>query len=140
MDEKQLLASALKYLGYRPRSQKEILDFLRKKTSDENQINQVVDQLVKLKLVNDTEFSDWLVKSRSRNRGSIFIKQDLKKRGIDTKNIAVNDLEIAQNLLKKKKFDDYQKAYSYLAYRGIPSSIIAQVLKKRYNGSNVNSD
>ena len=66
MDEKQLLASALKYLGYRPRSQKEILDFLRKKTSDENQINQVVDQLVKLKLVNDTEFSDWLVKSRSR--------------------------------------------------------------------------
>lgn len=132
-----LLSQSLKYLGYRPRSRKEIVDFLGKKTSDQNLINQILDQLTKLKLVNDSEFSDWLVKSRSRNRGSIFIKHDLKKRGVDSDSIQVNDLEIAINLLSKKTFADYQKAYRYLAYRGIPSGVIAQAWKKVYNKRDV---
>ena len=133
-----LLNSALKFLSYRPRSKKEITDFLHKRTSDDQQISQIIAKLDQLKLINDEEFTAWLVKSRSRNRGSIFIKQDLKKYGIDLKNVATNDLQTAINLLTKKKPQDYPKAYRYLAYRGIPSAIIAQAIKKVYNQRNVN--
>jgi len=137
-DKKYLLDSALKFLGYRPRSRKEITDYLNKKTDNENQISQILDQLDKLKLINDEEFTAWLVKSRSRNRGSIFIKQDLKKYGIEAKDLKTNDLEIAINLLNKKKPQDYNQAYRYLAYRGIPSSVIAHAIKSVYNKENVN--
>jgi len=145
--QKRLLDSALRFLGYRPRSQKEITDFLGKKTSDLTLINQTIEKLEKLKLISDSDFADWLVKSRSRNRGSIFIKQDLKKRGIDTASmdLSVNDQQTAISLLQKKAIswsklsyrDFYQKAFRYLGYRGFPSSIIAQAVKKVYNNDYV---
>jgi len=138
-DQKNILNSALKFLSYRPRSKKEITDYLTKKTSDETFINQTIEKLDLLKLINDEEFANWLVKSRSRNRGSIFIKQDLKKYGIDPKTISLksSDFDTAISLLNKKKFDDKNKAYRYLAYRGIPGNVIAQAIKTVYNSDNV---
>ena len=147
-DFKLLLQSALKILAIRNRSRKEIVDYLNKKTRNQDLTNQVINKLTELGLVNDAKFSQWLIESRSRSRprGKRLLVQELKAKGVDptTYNLQLttqDEVDLACKALQKKakswsnlSAKDYQlKAKSYLYARGFPWSAIEAAIKKGYN-------
>ena len=129
-----LLDSSLKFLSYRPRSKKEVQNFLRQKTKDDTLINQTIAKLENLKLINDAEFAKWLVESRSRSRprGNRLLQQELRQKGIDVE-ISVDEVELAKTALEKKNPKSRDQAIRFLQYRRFSWDTIAKVVKKRYN-------
>lgn len=137
---------ALKFLSYRPRSQKEIKDFLEKKGFDEMIITQVIELLRNQKIVNDEEFATWWTEQRqsARPHGKLFIKQELRQKGIDTSIIeetfgtAQDDFETAKTLFEKKRhiFEKYrgqeykQKVATFFQRRGFSWDVVQKLLKK----------
>lgn len=141
----KLLDSALRFLSYRPRSVKEVTDYLVKKiATGENikfhqaeespLIKKVIVKLKKYNYLNDQEFAKWLVSSRIRSstRGPLYLKLELKTKGVDPDIVesilegSVDELKLAKSALAKiaKKWhnlspiDLKKKVYQYLASRG----------------------
>ena len=129
-----LLDSALKILSLRPHSKQEVIKFLRKKTKDDTLINQIIEKLEKAKLINDEEFGRWVVESRSmsRPRGIRLLKQELKQKGVDI-DIDVDEVELAEKALEKKKSLSRDQTIRFLQYRGFSWESIEKVVRKRYN-------
>lgn len=153
MDEKLYLA-VLKYLGYRPRSEKEISEYLKKKiqklkdttvtANAEAIIKIIIAKLTKQKFLNDEEFARMWVRSRTsyRQKGRRLIQMELKQKGITQEIIEkvltqsheefASDLENAIQILerKRKRFETmdtqerFNKAGSMLARRGFDLDII----------------
>ncbi|QQY78968.1 regulatory protein [Keratinibaculum paraultunense] len=139
---------ALKFLTYRQRSEKEIIDKLRKKGFEESIIDDTLNYLKKYKLVDDVEFAKAFMKDKiNLNKfGPIRIKHELYKKGIDNtiieKVLEENDNEDeynrALNLAKKKlpsyKNDDknaiYRKLGGFLQRKGYSYDCIFKVLKE----------
>lgn len=136
---------AVKYLGFRPRSEKEIKDYLAKKIAQKNEIKYsiasqsplivlIVKKLKKYKYLEDEAFALWFLKSRikSKSRSLAVIKAELKTKGISSEIIekiityAPSDLAQAKNVLSKKairwqklaEVDFKRKAYTYLSSKG----------------------
>lgn len=133
-----LLDSALKYLSFRPRSRKEIIDFLHKKTSDSALIDQTISKLENLKLINDEEFAKWLIESRSRSRprGLRLLQQELAQKGVqlDARRYTLDaEPELARKALEKKKPKTRDQAIRFLQYRGFSWDSIAAAVKRAYN-------
>lgn len=76
---------ALRYRSYRPRSTKEIRDYLYKKGFDEKNIERALSYLQENKLLNDAEFARMLCRDRLTLKpvGKATMKQLLLKKGID---------------------------------------------------------
>lgn len=151
-DYQKLFAKALHFLSYRPRTKKEVIDNLKKKTEDETLINRIVAELEELKLVNDAEFARWLVESRSRSRpgGKRLLVRELQQKGIDKETLSEVELpedekELASRALTKKvalwqhlSYREFQvKAGRFLSSRGFSWSVIEDVVKKAYNTKDV---
>lgn len=85
---------ALRFLSYRPRSEKEVRDNLRRVKSrrgrkkveevDESLIDQVIQKLKEQKFLNDDEFAKWWIEQRTTVRPRSFrvIKIELRQKGI----------------------------------------------------------
>lgn len=120
----KLTNKSLRFLSFRPRSEKEIRDNLilaeKRKRRDEKSeiesdqygksIDKVIDKLKKLDQINDLEFACWWVEQRSRfnPRGTPIIKAELFKKGVDKEiiNEVLNkegEEELALKFLEKKK-------------------------------------
>lgn len=93
-----LLNKSFKFLSYRPRSEKEVRDYLLgkgklngiKKSNQESEqyeksVEEVINKLKKLKQVDDKEFANWLLWQRKKFRqwGDRLIKMELLQKGID---------------------------------------------------------
>src|SRR5436309_3472887 len=114
MDE-YWIARALRFLQIRPRSEKEIIDYLTKKNVPEKTIEGVLQYLKEKKYVNDTEFAHWWVDQRTRvkPKGKRFIAIELQQKGIardiiDASFVSegepiLSDKEKAVKILEKKK-------------------------------------
>lgn len=111
----RLYEKAVKFLSYRPRSEKEIRDNLlqklkltdkgeEEKKNFQKSIEQVLVKLRKLELVNDREFTIWWVEQRTKFRKSSprIIKSELFKKGIDK--------EIIEQVLNEAEIDPFQLA------------------------------
>lgn len=135
---------ALRFLSYRPRSEKEVRDRLRIKNQELGikNLNYIIDQVIqKLKeynFINDLEFARKWIESRMRfkPRSLRLMKLELKKKGVsddviqtiihDSKFMIHSDLEQARKLVEKRltryKGLDRQKIYEklgrYLASKG----------------------
>lgn len=136
---------AVKYLSFRPRSEKETKDYLAKKIAQKNEIKysiasqspliaSIVKKLKKNKYLDDYEFALWFLKSRikSKPRSLAVIKAELRTKGISSEIIekiityAPSDLDQAKNVLSKKAIrwqklaeaDFKRKAYTYLSSKG----------------------
>ena len=118
---------ALRFLSYRPRSEKEVRDYLKLKTSHfakasrdkqnsesgtENNIelliNKVIEKLKEKKFINDEEFAKGWIESRLKfkPRSMKLIKFELRHKGIDDELIdrLIHDSEfIIQNDLESAK-------------------------------------
>ena len=141
---------ALKYLARRPRSEKEVHDYLIKKKVPDTQIQLILSKLREQKLINDEEFAQWWVEQRNRFRpkGHRAIAFELKQKGIPAHIISnlepgtKNEEQLAKELIQKniKKYQGlsrqelYNKLGGFLARRGFDydtiTSCIDEVLGK----------
>lgn len=148
----------LNFLSYRPRSEKEILNYLRKnlfiKQAIANEIKRklqtkILKKLKKQKLLNDYQFAEWWVGQRlaHRPRGKMFLKAELLQKGIEKEIIdrvlsTINNqqLEILAGKIIDKKMKFYkklpelklkQKLFSHLARRGFDFSIIKKLIDEK---------
>ena len=134
----RLTNQALRFLSFRPRSEKEVRNYLiqKLKLSDqggeekqnfEKSIRLVIEKLKHLGQINDEDFAKWWVEQRNRFRpkGSRVIKLELLQKGIDRETIEkvtplrpfdsaqgyagqVNELDLATTAALKK-ISSYQK-------------------------------
>src|SRR5579872_5301708 len=143
MDEyNALYLRVLKFLNFRPRSEKEIRDYLQKKLQkftgvDSSVIDLIIHKLKQQKFLNDEEFAKMWVRSRTefKPKGKYLVRQELKQKGISEDIIeevlgpeirTQSDKDLAIQVLehKKKKYapmdrnERFQKAGSMLARRG----------------------
>jgi len=151
----KLFDATLKFLSYRPRSQKEVEDYLIGKISkkenikfsqakESNLIAEVVSKLKNYKYLNDIEFSKWWINSRTRSspRGKMILKSELFQKGIDREIIddLINNIKNQKPLALKaigKKLPRWQKlsnlefkkkVYSFLISRGFDFDTIKEVV------------
>ncbi len=137
---------SLKYLSFRPRSIKEIKDYLTRKNFMEKTIEPTMEKLIELKFLNDEEFAKMWIEERQRIKGKskFALKLELLNKGLDKDlieqllKIAENDFETAKALFEKKKYKlkglsklEFKKKMSgLLLRRGFSFEIINKLLKE----------
>lgn len=146
LEEEQIKTNnaALKFLGYRQRSEMEIRDKLKQKDFETNFIDNTIIYLKENGLINDLAFAEAFVKDKIHlnKHGPKKIKYDLYKKGISDNIIDQaleqddTEYERAFELAKKKMYsyrnDDknaqYRKLGGFLQRRGYSSSHVYNIL------------
>ncbi len=148
---KQALNLSYFYLKFRPRTKKEVVNYLNRK-SHKNQynqeiINKVIKRLEEEDLINDKKFIDWFVdqRNRSKPKSRFVLTAELLRLGIekdlvdyyfqdspqDEENLAKQALikrwRQFSRLPKDKRF---QKAASFLSCRGFNFEIIKKTIDR----------
>lgn len=150
----KLMDKTLHFLSFRPRSEKETLNYLSKKISKSQNIafkdaqnshilKSIIKKLKKYNYLDDGEFAHFWVRSRikSKPKGIIALKRELMIKGINKEIIDAvlskypNQTEIAQRAVVKKiklwknlsEQELKKKVYSYLAMRGFDFETIKKV-------------
>lgn len=151
----KLVNAALRYISFRPRSQKELTDFLARKLTRWNVsgnllITRVTDRMRELGYVNDEAFAAWWIGQRSdfRQKGQRFIAHELSQKGVSKAVIdrafsqlhaggaVFDEEESARNALKKKlarwaklpSIEQKKKMYAFLAGRGFSAEIARRII------------
>lgn len=83
----------LNYLSYRPRSEREVVDYIKTKHPDtaQEEIDEIVQRLANLHYLDDAAFADWWVRQRremGKRWGERKIQQELKAKGISAEYIS----------------------------------------------------
>lgn len=150
---------ALRFLSFRPRSEKEIVEYLkrprgRKKTTVEPQtIAKILNKLKEHNFINDEEFTKWWVEQRTgaKPKGFRLIKIELQQKGVNRETIEkilgdydtkIVSAEGARRLLVKvlpryskiPRLERQQKLGQFLLRRGFDwdtvKEAIDEILKK----------
>lgn len=148
---------SLKFLAFRPRSEKEIRDYLLRKgkvneikselekSQYESSIQEVIQRLKRIGQIDDYEFSKWWLEQRYNfsPRGEALLKAELRYKGIETsiiEDLLQNDTEIQVQLATKaaekkiklyKKLEEKEfkdKMSQFLVRRGFGWTIVKQVV------------
>jgi regulatory protein len=146
----KLVNAAIRYVSFRPRSKKELSDFLNKKltrwkVSGAGLLAKVVTRMEELGYADDEKFAAWWVGQRTafKPKGNRYIQMELRGKGVPDAVIAtalasrgsVSLLEAARQALAKKMplwaklpiLARKKKIYEYLARRGFDSNTISKV-------------
>ena len=135
----------LRFVIVRPRSEKEIKDYLKRKKVHESLNEELFNRLNRLELINDTKFSKWWVDQRLvfKNKSKKDLKFELRAKGIKNEIIEntleeseIDEVKIAKKLIEKKeyKWDKYeekirkQKIIQYLSGKGFGWDVIEKVI------------
>ena len=144
---------ALRFLSYRPRTVKEVRDKLREKEYSDEEINEVIADLKRSRLLNDEEFARMYVRNATQLKpvGQVLLKRKMLLLGIapriidealaetlqeiDQNKIA---LDIAEKFLARGRhtarrrdlLKDRNRLGSYLARRGFTWNVIEPILSK----------
>jgi regulatory protein len=135
----------LRFATIRPRSEKEINDWLKRKKIHESMYENLFIRLKRLELIDDEKFARWWIDQRNsfRPRSKRVLVQELRLKGIDKDVIEnalseyeINEDVIAKRLYKKNmykwerlpEFERKQKASSYLARKGFGWDVIKKVV------------
>lgn len=155
-DFEKFYNSSLRFLSYRPRSEKEVRDRLIRKKIDSQIIEKIIAKLKEKKFLNDEEFAKWWIEQRTKVRPKAIrvITLELKQKGISNEIIesllskdvsseeqVLNDLELANKLIEKRierfrnssKQEIYQKLGSYLSRRGFDWETIKQSIDELFS-------
>jgi regulatory protein len=143
----EALPRALRFLGYRPRSEAELRNFLVQRGFSTAITERTLEKLCSLNYLNDEAFARNWARSRAETRGygPKRIEQELKTKGIGQALIRevmretfgqVDESARANSLLEKrfksKQFDDpkmVRRAVGFLQRRGYSSKVIFDLLK-----------
>lgn len=148
---------AVKYLSYRPRSEKEVREKLKLKNTPPEITEKIINTLKQQKFINDEEFARMWTSHRLKlsPKSKRIIKMELLQKGIDNEIIEktlsgnqdekIDDLEQAKKLAESRieryknlpKQEIYQKLGGFLARRGFSwgtiKAAIDECLKLGYN-------
>lgn len=151
----KLLNRTYNFLSYRPRSEKEVRDYLVKKLKSqksnlkpEELISSIINKLKEQKFLDDFEFTKWWIEQRSRIKPKALrvIKFELKQKGIAKelidKILDENDAELiseydkaiflAKKKAKRLEGEDRQKQFEklarFLAGKGFDWETIKEVI------------
>lgn len=148
-DFQKLLNHAYFYLKFRPRSKKEVKDYLLKKIKTKHwsttDVEKVLERLEELKFIDDKEFTRWFIEQRNilKPKSQYVLSQELYRFGVAKEiveeyfsNTEVDELELAKKAISTKrmlisKFSDqkiYQKALNFLLRRGFSYDTAKQTL------------
>jgi regulatory protein len=137
-------SKAVRFVGIRPRSRREVVDYLRRKGVDDEIAVGVLGRLERVGLLNDEAFAaSWvsnrqLLRPRSRRR----LEQELSSKGVsrDDIEVALGELEPEQELeslallIERKQrlpqYRDAEKLMGYLARQGYSYELIKKALEK----------
>jgi len=138
------LERAISQLAARARTEKEIVDYLRKNAYPESTIARVMARLHEFGYINDADFAaQWAAARTSKGLGTRRIRMELRRKGVDQEEIdqaitAVDDeqmmdgaLKAAQKAARGKVLSspiDRQKILAALARRGYDFSIARKAL------------
>lgn len=139
------LDKLLKYASLRPRSEKEINDYLKRKKIHESMWEDLFGKLKHFELLDDVKFAKWWVDQRlafKKISGKV-LKLELFKKGID-KEIVDNVIEetpideekMARELLEKRSYrwegleerEAKQKKFQYLAGKGFDYEVVQKII------------
>jgi len=147
----RLVNASIRYVSFRPRSEKELRDFLTQKltkwkVSGALLISKVIARMGELGYVDDEKFAAWWIDQRTafKPKGNRLIKMELKAKGVPDSVIASalaprgaeSLLEAARQAVARKlplwsKLPDLarkKKLYDYLGRRGFDGETIARVI------------
>jgi regulatory protein len=134
--------SALRFIGYRPRSIAEVRQNLRGKGVDDTIIEQVVTRLAELELLDDSAFARYWIEQREtfKPRSPLALRQELQQKGLDRQVIdealaEVDATAAAQRAAEQQagrwqhldKESFYHKMAGFLQRRGFSYSIVREV-------------
>ena len=148
-DEK-LVNAAIRFFSFRPRSEKELRDFLAKKLtkwkiSGDVLLDKVVTRMAELGYVDDRKFARWWVEQRNtfRPKGTMLLVRELYQKGVDRDIVGEvlsgskgSEMEDAKTVIEKKlkllnnlsRFEKKKKLYGLLGRRGFSSETIDRVV------------
>ncbi|TYR79229.1 recombination regulator RecX [Priestia megaterium] len=147
-DTKKAYNSAISYLSYRMRSEKEVKEYLAKKEISAIIIQQVIQKLLANRYLNDEEFAKAYVLTQMNTtpKGPRVIKRELQEKGISESIITLSlceypkeqQIETATKLIAKlkgkyKKMSQVmmkQKVEQFLANKGYSFSIINEAFNE----------
>lgn len=138
--------AALHYIEYRPRSEAEVRRHLmfKRRFTDES-VSRAVAKLKKLKLIDDTTFSEMWARERvsHRHKSSLMIKRELMQKGVDGTiiervtghiNDEANALRAGMSKARHLKDLDYPEFYkrlaAYLGRKGYGSDLVRGVIRQ----------
>ncbi len=147
----RLVNAAIRFVSFRPRSEKELRDFLTKKltkwkVSGAGLLQKVVTRMGELGYVDNGKFADWWVSQRTefKPKGNKLIKMELKAKGVPEAVIASalasrgsqSQLTAAKQAVGRKMplwaklpaLDRKKKLYDYLGRRGFDFETIARLI------------
>lgn len=137
---------SLRYLSYKDRSEKEIIDYLSKKNYVDSIINKVIDKLKDMEYLNDSKFTKKFVCNiiEQQSKGRNLIKKELIDKGISDEIIAKHlclysigeEITIAKEIAKKYFFSNQispirqvkNKLYNRLMRKGFSNDAICKAL------------
>ena len=139
------LDKLLRFATLRPRSQKEINDWLKKKKVHESLYLRLLKKLKSLKLVDDEKFAKWWIEQRSnfRPKPKRTLNFELRTKGIKKEIIEevleeanIDEEKMARELLEKKAYKWHalprrqagQKISQYLAGKGFEWDTVSNVV------------
>lgn len=135
-------------LGRQAYTTGQLRDKLRRKGAVDETITRVLDKLADLKLVDDALYAETFVRSRSRTKGTLRLRQELFQKGVAEPLVdkAVGtvgegaQLESAAALAEKNRWrwrgeprEQYSKAYAFLARRGFPGDVVRGALEQLFS-------
>ena len=144
----QAVDRALNYLSFRPRSQREVRDYLRRKDTPPELIDAALARLEQLNLVNDRDFASFWLETREQfsPKGARALKNELRIKGVEREIVDEvvddeQDEERAQRAAEKKVYSllrlpgiDYatfqRRLGSFLQRRGFGYDVTSRVVKQ----------
>ncbi|PSO45188.1 hypothetical protein BRC21_00370 [Candidatus Saccharibacteria bacterium SW_7_54_9] len=128
------------YISIRPRSEREITDYMRRKSYSVETARAVLDKVKRLQLVDDQAFArswvEWRQSTTPRSRYQL--QQELGQKGVDEETIeeALSGIDeneqvhVARALIDKKghRYSSRQKLMSYLSRQGFTYDTIQKAL------------
>ena len=142
-------------LGRQAYTTGQLRDKLRRKGATEETMTRVLGKLAELKLVDDALYAETFVRSRSRTKGAIRLRQELFQKGVAEPLVdrAVGtldeaaQLESAAQLAEKNRWrwkgeprERYSKAYAFLARRGFTGDVVRGALERTFNAPEPEED
>lgn len=138
----------LRFATFRPRSEKEVRDWYRRKKIHESLHKDLFNRLKHLELLDDRKFSKWWVEQRMafKPMGKRALSQELKAKGVDKEIIAetlseikIDEKKVAAEILEKKAYrwsklprlEAKRKMAQFLARKGFGWETIEKIIEKR---------
>ena len=150
-DFEKFYKASINFLSFRPRSEKEMRDYLTKKKCDGVISEKIIQSLLRTKFIDDEEFARRFVEQRTKikPKANRVIKYELKQKGIarelidqlfeDKEESQTSDfakaLELADRKLDKihdraDKYKVREKLGRYLASKGFDWDTVKEVIDK----------